>query len=223
MTHLYLIRHGEAISAVDQTIANTMLSPLGVTQAERLRDRLASTGEIKADVLISSTLLRAKQTATIIAPALGLPIIFNDDIQEWYEGDVDGIPAETYLAAFKAIPVEQRPFLQWLPSAESWVQFVLRACTSLNRITQEYEGKTIVIVCHGGIIDASFRFFLGLSTTRYDGGRFNPENTSITSWVKASRDLRPLSWILERYNDVVHLHELAKSADSAETIVQNVL
>jgi 2,3-bisphosphoglycerate-dependent phosphoglycerate mutase len=223
MTHLYLIRHGEAISAVDQTIANTMLSPLGVTQAERLRDRLAATGEIRADVLISSTLLRARQTATIIAPALGLPIVFDDDIQEWYEGEVDGIPAETYLAPFKATPVEQRPFLQWIPSAESWVQFMLRACTSLNRITQEHEGKTIVIVCHGGIIDASFRFFLGLNTTRYDIGRFNPENTSITSWVNAARDLRALSWILESYNDVGHLRDLAKSAESAETIVRNIL
>jgi 2,3-bisphosphoglycerate-dependent phosphoglycerate mutase len=205
MTHLYLIRHGEAISAVEKTIANTMLSPLGVKQAERLRDRLAATGEIQADVLISSRLLRAEQTATIIAPALGLPIIFDDEIQEWYEGYVENIPGELYIGAFEAVPIEQRPFFQWLPSSESWVQFMLRACTALNRITQEHEGKTIVLVCHGGIIDASFLFFLGLSTTRYALGRFNPQNTAITYWCKAARDLRPMSWILEKYNDTAHL------------------
>ena len=58
MTHLYLIRHGEALGAVKRIIGNTPLSPFGITQAERLRDRLAATGEIAADVLISSTLVR---------------------------------------------------------------------------------------------------------------------------------------------------------------------
>ena len=60
MTHLYLIRHGEALGAVKRIIGNTPLSPFGITQAERLRDRLAATGEIAADVLISSTLVRAR-------------------------------------------------------------------------------------------------------------------------------------------------------------------
>ena len=83
MTHLFLIRHGQHIGAVQDNIGDTELSPLGVKQAERLRDRLSATGEIRADVLVSSTFRRAKQTAEIIAPALGLPIIFDDEVQEW--------------------------------------------------------------------------------------------------------------------------------------------
>jgi broad specificity phosphatase PhoE len=53
MTNLYLIRHGEAISATQNFIGDKGLSPLGVKQAERLRDRLLATKEI---VLVYVTL-----------------------------------------------------------------------------------------------------------------------------------------------------------------------
>ncbi len=94
-TNLYLIRHGEAVVNVKPIVGDmrgdTGLTPLGVTQAERLRDRLAATGEISADVLIASTMPRARQTAEIIAPALGLPILWDDDVQEMRSGEADGM------------------------------------------------------------------------------------------------------------------------------------
>ena len=208
MTHLYLIRHGQAMGAVQNIIGNTELSPLGGQQAERLRNRLAATGEIKADVLIASTLLRAKETAEIVAPALGLPIIFDDEVQEWREGAVDNLVVEEYNARFRAVELDQKPFLHLAPHAESWVQFVLRVSTALNRITQEHAGKTIVIVCHGGIIDCSFIFFLGLSSLHFPRAFFDTHNTSLTHWFRDSFADLPPSWILGRYNDTMHLRDL---------------
>lgn len=211
MTHLYLIRHGQAIGAVENTIGNTRLSPLGVRQAERLRDRLAATGEIAADVVIASTLLRAKETAEIVAPALGRPIIFDDEVQEWREGKVENFTVAEYEAKFAAVEFEQKPFFHVVPGAESWAQFVLRASTALNRITQEYDGKTIVIVCHGGIIDSSFIFFLGLSSLHLPRTFFDTRNTSITHWFRDSFAGLPTSWILGKYNDSMHLRDLETS------------
>ena len=185
MTHLYLIRHGQAISAVENTVGNTELSPLGVRQAEHLRDRLAATGEINADVLIASTFLRAKQTAEILAPALRLPIIFDDEVQEWRDGvpeDVKKISVEEYRERFNSVPFDQKPFMHVLPSSETWVQFMLRVATALNRITHEHEGKTIVIVCHGGVVDCSFITFFGMSTLQFPQAYFATHNTSITHW-----------------------------------------
>lgn len=211
MTHLYLIRHGQAISAVENTVGNTPLSPLGVKQAERLRDRLAATGEIAADVLIGSTLLRAKQTAEILAPALGLPIIFDDEVQEMRDGvpeDLKMISVEEYRERFDSVPFDQRPFIQALPSSETWVQFMLRAATALKRITYEHAGKTIVIVCHGGIVDCSFITFFGMSTLQFPQAYFNTHNTSITHWYKSSLEELPPAWVLERYNDVMHLRDI---------------
>lgn len=210
MTHLYLIRHGQAISAVEKTIADTDLSPLGIRQAERLRDRLAASHEIAANVLIASTFRRARETAEIIAPALELPITFDDEVQEWRDGMTGGNSAsiEEYLTEFTATPLEQKPFFRVTPASETWAEFAFRACTSLNRITQEYAGKTIVIVCHGGIIDCSFIYCLGLSSLFFPRAFFATHNTSITHWFRGSYTDTPESWILECYNDTMHLRDL---------------
>lgn len=211
MTHLYLIRHGEAISAVKRTISNTRLSPFGIQQAERLRDRLAASGEIAADVLIASTMLRARHTAEIIAPALGLPIVFDEEVEEWRDGDADDMSFDAYQQNFKAVPFDQKPFFHLAPGAESWTQFMFRVCTALNRVIQEHAGKTIVIVCHGGVVDAAFFLFLGISTLQFPRAFFNTHNTSITHWHTVSSEEwipLPQAWLLERYNDVMHLRDL---------------
>jgi 2,3-bisphosphoglycerate-dependent phosphoglycerate mutase len=211
MTHLYLIRHGQAMVAVQEALEDTGLSPLGVKQTERLRDRLAATGEIAADVLIASTMLRARQTAEILAPAFGLPIVFDDEVQEWREGevkDLQKINIEEYRARFNAVPFDQKPFFRTVSSSETWVEFMLRAATALNRITHEYEGKTIVIVCHGGIVDCSMISFFGMSSLQFSLAYFNTHNTSITHWYRDAPEGFPVSWVLERYNDVMHLRDI---------------
>ena len=162
-------------------------------------------------MLIASTMLRAKETAEIIAPALGLPIIFDDEVQEWRAGepeDLKKVGVEEFRRRFNAVPFDQKPFLQTLPSAETWVQFMLRAATALNRITHEHEGKTIVIVCHGGIVDCSFITFFGMSTLQFPQAYFDTHNTSINHWYKSSNEDRPPAWVLERYNDVMHLRDI---------------
>jgi len=213
-THLYLIRHGQAISSVERSLADTGLSLLGIMQAERLRDRLAATHEIHADVLISSTLKRARQTAEIIAPALGVPITFDEEIEEWRDGDYQGMTSDERQAIFRKAPMSEWPFIRINPTAETWAEFHLRIGTALNNITSKYEGKTIGIVCHGGIIEGSFQLFFGLSTLQFPrvlmGGT---KNTSITYW---RRDILedvgiPPTWFLEKYNDSMHLHDIKSS------------
>src|SRR5712692_6707504 len=137
MTDLYLIRHGEALGAVHDIIGNTDLSPLGILQAERLRDRLAATGEIAADVFISSTLVRARQTAEIIAPALGLPIVLDDEVQELRDGAAEGMHVKEYRAKFGEVNFRETPFRQVAPAGENWGQFVLRVTTALDRFIRE--------------------------------------------------------------------------------------
>jgi 2,3-bisphosphoglycerate-dependent phosphoglycerate mutase len=208
MTHLYLIRHGEALGAIHNIIGDTALSPLGIRQAEHLRDRLAATGEIAADVLISSTLARAHQTAEIIAPALKLPIVFDDEVQELRDGAADGMQVEEYRAKYGAVNFRETPFRQVAPGGESWGQFVLRVSTALDRILREYEGKTIVIVCHGGVIGISFLYFFGINTVYYPQVGFDTYNTSITHWFKSTYENRPPRWRLIHYNDDMHLRDI---------------
>ncbi|MBX5456579.1 MAG: histidine phosphatase family protein [Thermogemmatispora sp.] len=205
MTHLYLIRHAEALNAVQHRFGDLDLTPRGIRQAERLRDRLA-TGEIAADVLISSTLRRAYQTAEIIAPALGLPIIPDDEVQEMHEGQAAGLSEEEFVARFGPPDFEQNPFRPGAPEGESWPEFMLRVGRALQRITHEYADKTIVVVCHGGVIDGSFIYFFGLSSFSIPSVRFHTENTSITHWYYgASFPREHACWHLLAYNDTCHL------------------
>jgi probable phosphoglycerate mutase len=209
MTHLYLIRHGQALSATQGVVGNTRLSPLGVLQAERLRDRLAATQEIQADVLISSTMLRARHTAEIIAPALNLPISYDSEIEEWRDGDAEGMPDEEYFGMFLAIPYEQRPLRRTIPTSEGWSEFHLRIGTALHRIVREHEGKTIVLVCHGGVISASFITFFGINTLRFPRAFFNDtRNTSLTHWSTFEYADFPPSWSLNYFNDFTHIRDI---------------
>src|SRR6266851_5277870 len=208
MTDLYLIRHGEALGAIHDIVGDTALSPHGITQAEHLRDRLAATGEVAADVLISSTLVRARQTAEIIAPALGLPIVFDDEVQELRDGAAEGMHIEEYRAKFGEVNFRETPFRQVAPDGENWGQFVLRVATALDRIIHEYDGKTMVIVCHGGVIGVSFLYFIGAGSLQYPQAGFDTDNTSITHWARRSASGRPARWRLKCYNDDMHLHDI---------------
>jgi len=208
MTDLYFIRHGEALGAVHHIIGDTALSPLGNLQAERLRDRLAATGEIAADALISSTFKRARQTAEIIAPAFELPIVFDDEVQELRDGVGEGMQVEEYRAKYGEVNFRETPFRQVAPAGENWGQFVLRVSTALDRIVRENERKTIVIVCHGGVIGASFLYFLGIGSLQYPQAGFDTSNTSITHWARRSISGRPARWRLKCYNDNMHLRDI---------------
>lgn len=224
MTHLYLIRHGEAVCNVDRAAPTAgMKGDLGLTglgrlQAERLRDRLASTGEIQADTLIASTLPRARQTAEILAPAIGRPIIWDDDVQELNVGELDGVPWRDIAATVPDFRSE--PFRHIAPGGENWPQFVLRVATAFERIVREHDGKTIVIVCHGGVIDSSFAIFYGASAFAFPPVDLATRNTSITHWERralketwgggdqSSPEGLPPRWRLVGYNDDAHVRDI---------------
>ncbi|HZR39706.1 MAG TPA: histidine phosphatase family protein [Ktedonobacteraceae bacterium] len=207
MTNLYMIRHGE-MQLNAEYMRDDGLSPLGRLQAERLRDRLAATHEIQADVLIASTFPRALQTAEIIAPALGLTPILDDDLQEMRGGEAVNISHEEFRKKYTDIDYEETPFRALAPGAENWGQFMLRVGTTLDRIVHEYEGKTIVLVCHGGVIDGSLLYFFRMSALTPPPVKMYTRNTSITHWQKSTNSFGREHWELVKYNDVFHLHDV---------------
>jgi 2,3-bisphosphoglycerate-dependent phosphoglycerate mutase len=206
MTHLYLIRHGEyAVGLEDGRYCDQGLTPLGMRQVERLRDRLATTGEIKADALITSPLPRARQTAEVLASTLGVPVIQDADVEEWRNED-GSLSQEAFMERVMATPSEQRASARWVPGCENWLEFSVRAANALNHIVREYAGKTTVIVCHGGIIEVSLSLFFGLSGAPLQRLNIETGHTAITHWQQVMPPPGFLSdWLLERYNDRSHL------------------
>jgi 2,3-bisphosphoglycerate-dependent phosphoglycerate mutase len=214
MIHLYLIRHGQAANLrqgiVGSAIPDSGLSELGVRQAERLRDRLLRTREIQADILLSSPLRRAYQTAEIIAPALKLPVIVDNTMQEFNLGECEGLTIEQIQERYGVFDLnaDRSPFQHIAPNGDSWAEFTSRVCGALDRFMRVYDGKTLVVICHGRVIDASFIYFQGLNPFKQLPIVLNIENTSITHWQLDVFDGFGWSephWCLRSYNDVLHL------------------
>jgi probable phosphoglycerate mutase len=200
LTSIYLIRHGDYDETVDgKPVENPSLSPKGVRQVELLRDRLARTGAIKADALISSPARRASETAQILSSALGAPVTLDADLEEW-RCDRGALRPDEFSARWQRVSDAQRPYFQWVEGGESFVELTARVQLALNRIWQEHVGKTIVLVTHGGVIQASFAYFFNLSATTIPG--ISTENTAITQWSRSADANR---WTLQRHNDHAHL------------------
>ena len=215
VTRLVLVRHGESNVTVDGVIGGhrgcTGLSPLGVAQAEALRGRLARTGEVVADALMASVLPRAIETAEIIAPALGGLVPEQDcDLCELHPGESDGLTWEEHRVLYRPEGWTWSPHVPLAPGAESWVGFQERVARTLARIAAEHRGRTVVIACHGGVVDSSLAVFLGLP---FHGrlSELRTRNTSLTEWELHEADQLargPARWRLIRYNDASHLADL---------------
>jgi probable phosphoglycerate mutase len=212
MTKLVLIRHGEAQSYLDGVVGGdrgcTGLSDLGRRQATALRDRLARTGELgEVDALYASSLPRAIETADVIAPALGdLPVKVERDVREFDPGpEADG---RTWEDIEREYPRELwDPYRPRVPGAESWAGFGVRVGAALRDIASRHDG-TVVVACHGGVIEQSVVSFFGLPLNG-DLSSFHIANTSITEWARLGPDAdtwRPAGdWRLIRLNDAAHL------------------
>jgi probable phosphoglycerate mutase len=204
-TRLVLIRHGESNVSVDRVIGGARtcsgLSELGRLQAVRLRDRLADTDEIRPDVLIASHYARAIETAEIIAPALGgREVLVDEGFGEHDPGpELDGMPFDEYIDRFGMPDWAGDPHHEVFAGGETTAEFHLRVGAALSRVLREHVGGTIVVSCHGGVVDAVFRQLL--NTPQIGGFALYTLNTSITEFSRPSRG----HTVLLRYNDASHL------------------
>lgn len=222
MTRLILIRHGESIATVSRIVggprACTGLSELGFQQAKALGERLARTGEIHADVLIASTYPRAIQTAEAVAGSLGdLPVEQIHDVGEHFPGpEVDGMSFEEYATRFGLTDWNGDPYATGFPGGETIAEFQHRIARAFTGIVAAHPGKTIVVVCHGGVIDAVLRRFLQAPPT----GLFEVHtlNTSITEFFL----VEPNKWRLIRYNDAGHLAGLPRESPRQRRVAPDV-
>jgi 2,3-bisphosphoglycerate-dependent phosphoglycerate mutase len=202
MTHLYLIRHADYIYAqAEGRYRDLGLSAEGIKQAERLRERLARTGEIAPDVFISSSERGARETAQILAPVFHRPITLDAAVEEWRSED-GSLSTEEFMQRWSQVPAAQKPFFRWIEGYENWVEFSARAQAALDRILHENAGQTILLLSHGGVIQAAFEYFFGFGLASGLRAGIEVRNTAISHWFKPPDGDK---WILERHNDCQHL------------------
>ncbi len=210
-TRVVLVRHGESQATVNQVLGGprscTGLSDLGRLQAERLRDRLSQAGEITVDALYSSAYPRALETAEILRQAFeGMEITVDQGFGEHDPGpECDGLTYQEFVRRHGRPDWSADPNAEFFPGGETIAAFHARVGASFDALTQRHSGETVVVACHGGVVDAVLRRTLGAPPT----GKFeiHTKNCSLTEFAEIRKD----HWALLRYNDHAHLQGLPAS------------
>ncbi|MCA1246814.1 histidine phosphatase family protein [Massilia sp. MS-15] len=201
---ILLIRHGETAWNADKRLQGHLdiaLNAEGERQAALLGAALASE---PIDHIVSSDLLRARQTAEAIARRRGLAIGIDRALRERCYGGFEGL---LYSEIASRFPLE---FAAWqardvdaaLPlganRGESFRQFFGRTMRAIMAHAAAHPGQTIALVAHGGVLECAYRAALGLPLeTPRD---FKVLNASVNRFVAEQGRLRLLSW-----GEVAHL------------------
>ena len=149
-TRLLLLRHGQTELSVQRRYSgrgDPALTELGRRQAEAAARYLAQRGGIAA--VISSPLQRAYDTAAAAAQGLGLDVTVDDDLIETDFGAWEGL---TFTEAAERDPELHRRWLRDTsiepPGGESFDDVMARVCRARERITERYQGATVLVVSH---------------------------------------------------------------------------
>jgi probable phosphoglycerate mutase len=209
MTRLVLVRHGESRATVERFLGGprscTGLTDFGRAQAAALRDRLMTGHDVSATALYASNFPRAIETANIVAPAIG-SLSLNVD-SGWGEHDpgpdCDGMAYSEFVERF-GMPKWDDLHANVFPGGETVGQFQDRVVETLRRTIRKHEGGTVLVACHGGVIDAVLRHTLHMHPV----GKFelSTTNTSLTELLH----IQGTKWKLLRYNDAAHLLGLTR-------------
>lgn len=163
-TRLILVRHALTDANVSHLFlgrTDVQLSEKGLLQAKALSKRLS--GEMKIDIIYSSSMKRTLQTAYYVASQKGVPVMISEKLTELNFGKWEGRSHEEVAITY---PYE---FLKWLKEqkllrsvhGESLKSFQRRLVSQVKKIVKQHQGKTICIVSHGACIKALMCYFKG--------------------------------------------------------------
>ncbi|MCG2714073.1 MAG: histidine phosphatase family protein [Candidatus Omnitrophica bacterium] len=125
------------------------LSSQGKAQAVKLRKSLKN---ISFDRIYCSDRRRALQTKAIVFGRA--TFIKVSDLREIHFGVLEGLKHDEVMKKYAQIYKKwlKDPFKIRIPEAESMQAFKKRVLRAMKKITHLNQGKTIVVVCHGGVI-----------------------------------------------------------------------
>lgn len=167
-TDILLIRHGETAWNAERRLQGHLDIPLngeGERQAALLAAALAAES---IDAVVSSDLMRARQTAQAVADIKGLPLRQDAQLRERGYGGFEGL---LYSEIEQRFP---REFAAWqardvdaaLPAgrnaAETFRAFFARCTGAILRLAAARPGTTLALVAHGGVLECAYRLACGL-------------------------------------------------------------
>jgi broad specificity phosphatase PhoE len=197
---LILIRHGKTATDNPEKcygFTDIDLSGEGYDQAEKLAERFKSE---KIDAIYSSSLMRGRATAEIIAGSHGLEVNKAPELNEVNFGQIEGITFEEACGLFPELTELWRrgSTKVCFPLGERFLDFAARVKGFTDRLKTHREDDTIMLVGHGGPYKVLVCSLLGLPLEHYWQFRFAMASVSII-------DVYSTGAILEKLSDTSHL------------------
>jgi broad specificity phosphatase PhoE len=151
MTSLHLVRHGETDWNVQgrwQGQADVALNDRGRAQARQSAEKLAS---LSLAAIYSSDLVRAAETACLIAQVNPAPLILEPRLREIHQGEWQGQLVQEIQA--RHVSAYQQgshdPLQLAAPGGETPWQVRQRALAAVNDLVERYPQGNVVVVSHG--------------------------------------------------------------------------
>ena len=200
MLRVYLIRHGETAWNAQGRIQGHLDSPLneeGMAQALLLGERLSA---VRFDHFYSSDLGRALRTAQPIADRTGRQPVASERLRERRLGVFQGL---TGVECERTHPQDYLRFHgrepdHAVPGGESIRELYRRVSSCFEELAAQHPGERILVVTHGGVLDALYRHVTGTPLERV---RDFPIYNASLNWVHRETG----GWVLQRWGDISHL------------------
>ena len=190
MTLICFVRHGETDWNTLRKIqgkADIPLNEIGKKQAQDCKKYFTHS---QWNVLVTSPLQRARQTAEIINENLNLNILIMDEFIERNYGDIEGLTLEQRAILYPDLTC---------PNQESLEQVKERTLNGLNKLHHIYSDQKIIVVAHGGVIN--------IILSVLSNGQIGTGKTRLTNGSMSNIRFENGQWKVDNYNQVCHLKD----------------
>ena len=189
-THFGLLRHGQTDWNINFLLQGVTDIPMNETGLEQVKLAARAIQAKDWDVVLTSPLTRAKQTAEIIADYVGFSeVIENELLIERSFGEAEGLSHEQWRAKYSN--------LDEIPGGESRTELSIRSQLLLDQIVSRFAGKRVLAVSHGALIRGLLSIASNNELPR-DGERLGNASLNIVShvektWKVVNYSLEPLT------------------------------
>lgn len=202
MRKIYLIRHGESQWNVLRKIQGQKDIPLtdkGRKQAELAGEKLS---EENIDIIYSSDLKRASETAEIIGQNIGIEPIYNMSLREINFGIWEGLSNDSMNSKYRdeVCLWRREPEKLNIQEAENLYDVQRRAMNFLNFILENEKDENILVVSHGVTLKTIILDLLNMDLIYF-------KNLTIDNTGLSIIEFREYNRVLKLLNDISHLKE----------------
>lgn len=156
--HLYLFRHGQTDWNAEGRIQGHLNVPLNDRGREQARCLIRPARRIELEAILSSDLVRASETARIVAEPLGIPVFEDSGLREVHFGKLQGLSREEIQAQFGEVfshRLRHEPLSDAdieLIDSETGEQVVERSLGAIVRFLESQPFERIGVASHGGVL-----------------------------------------------------------------------